>query len=132
MNSTRFAIGSREYIIIKSRNKNQSIEKTLEQHSDFREKIAIEIIRQNFPIRGAEVSFIRKAIGLSLSKVAGKLELSKPAILKWERKPNERLALVNEVAFRVFIAELLDLEFETKLSCLRSSIEDTVDLIVEL
>ena len=69
--------------------------------------VASEIISQRLPIRGAEVEFLRKAIGLSRLEFAKGLELSDVAVLKWERTKTKRLAMVNEIAVRAYFAQRL-------------------------
>jgi DNA-binding transcriptional regulator YiaG len=47
--------------------------------------IAFKLIEDRVPIRGAEVLFLRKALGLSLKDWADKFGLSAAGVLKWER-----------------------------------------------
>lgn len=79
---------------------------------DIEKQIACEIIIQGIPLRGAEVMFLRKSIGLSLEKFADLLDLSAPAILKWERATSKRLSRINEVAVRALMAEELGVSVE--------------------
>jgi len=81
--------------------------------------IAGEIVRQGVPLRGAEVQFLRKTLGLSMARFGKLLGLSAPAILKWERARNQRLLPANEVAVRALLAEQLDLAIEGKFSVLK-------------
>ncbi len=74
--------------------------------------IAFKLIEDRVPIRGAEVLFLRKALGLSLKDWADKFGLSAAGVLKWERALDKRLAPVNEAAVRAFCAEHLGVEFE--------------------
>ena len=69
--------------------------------------VAVEIISQKLPIRGAEVEFLRKSIGLSRLEFARGLSLSDVAVLKWERAKSKRLAMVNEIAVRAYFAQRL-------------------------
>jgi DNA-binding transcriptional regulator YiaG len=74
------------------------------------EKLAAQaVIEQLIPLRGKEVRFLRKVMGLSLEKFAGPLDLSAATVMKWERAESDRLHLVNEVAVRAFVAERLGL-----------------------
>ena len=82
-------------------------------------EIACEIVRRGVPIRGAEVQFLRKSLGASLERFGRLLELSAPAILKWERARTKRLAPVNEVAVRALMAEKLGVEIDGKFTVLR-------------
>ncbi len=75
----------------------------------FMEKAAAEaIIKSGAHLRGKEVKLIRSALDLSLEKFAGKLDLSAATVMKWERASETRLALTNEVAVKLFAAELLN------------------------
>jgi DNA-binding transcriptional regulator YiaG len=82
-------------------------------------EIAREIVRQGVPIRGAEVVFLRKSLGLSMEKFGRCLGLSGPAILKWERAQTKRLEPINEVAVRALMAEELDIELQGKFTVLK-------------
>ena len=84
-------------------------------------EIAKEIVRKGIPIRGAEVQFLRKSLGLSMEKFAKLLGLSAPAILKWERARTKRLAPINEVAVRALMAEQLDIELEGRFTILKGN-----------
>lgn len=81
--------------------------------------IAREIVSQGIPLRGAEVQFLRKSLGLSMEKFGKLLGLSAPAILKWERARTRRLAPVNEVAVRALMAEHLDIEMKGRFTVLK-------------
>lgn len=77
---------------------------------------AIAIIKEKIPLRGKEVLFLRKVLGLSREKFAAKLDLSSGAIFKWEQSETERLHLVNEITVRIFVAEQLGLDTRFKFS----------------
>ena len=79
-------------------------------------KVSEYIIKHRSPLRGVEVRFLRKTLSLSLAALGQHLGLSAPAILKWERAENERLAPINEVAVRVLFAELLGVHLTGKFS----------------
>jgi DNA-binding transcriptional regulator YiaG len=83
--------------------------------------IAEEIIRQRIPIRGAEVQFLRKALGASMQKFGALLGLSAPAILKWEKARAKRLQPANEVAVRALMAEQLQIALEGKFTVLKGA-----------
>lgn len=68
------------------------------------------------PIRGAEVVFLRKALGMTLSSWAKELGLSAAGIMKWEKDAKKRLSRVNEAAVRAFCAELLSIKLGGKWS----------------
>ncbi|NOT77589.1 MAG: hypothetical protein HOP07_01150 [Bacteriovoracaceae bacterium] len=77
---------------------------------------AIAILREKIPLRGIEVHFLRKVIGLSMEKFARKLGLSSGTIFHWEKNEFVRLSIVNELAVRSFTAEALDIEISGKFS----------------
>ena len=78
--------------------------------------IAVRIIEARVPIRGAEVVFLRKALGMTLSSWAKELGLSAAGIMKWEKPPQKRLSRVNEAAVRAFCAEQLSIKLGGKWS----------------
>jgi DNA-binding XRE family transcriptional regulator len=77
---------------------------------------AIAILRERIPLRGKELHFLRKVIGLSMERFAAKLGLSSGTIFHWEKSELERLATVNEVVVRSFVAEELGIELSGKFS----------------
>ena len=76
------------------------------------------LIEMGVPLRGRELSFLRKVMGLSYEKFAGPLGLSAATIMHWEKSKNDRLHEINEVGVRAYLAELLDLKIEGKFSSL--------------
>lgn len=92
--------------------------------------VASEIIRQRIPIRGKEVLFLRKALGMSMEKFAVHLGLTAASILKWERASTKRLALVNEFAVRGFVAERLKFGTPVRFSDLNEMSESPNKLTV--
>ncbi len=79
---------------------------------------AVAIVENRIPLRGREVKFLRKALGLSLEKFANKLGLTSGSVFHWEKAEDQRLTPVNEVAVRSLAAEELDLEISGKFSAL--------------
>ena len=73
-------------------------------------EIAIKIIDARVPIRGQEVTFIRKTLGLTLKDWAAEFGLSAAGVLKWEKAKETRLAKVNEAAVRALAAEKLGID----------------------
>lgn len=72
--------------------------------------IAIKLIEARVPIRGQEVKFIRKTLGLTLKDWASELGLSAAGVLKWEKAADSRLTKVNEAAVRAVTAEKLGID----------------------
>ena len=79
---------------------------------------ATAILVEKIPLRGKEVHFLRKVIGLSMEKFAGKLGLSSSTIFHWEKAELDRLARVNELAVKSLVAEELGIEISGKFSAL--------------
>jgi len=79
---------------------------------------ATAVLVNGIPIRGKEVKYLRKVLGLSLEKFAGKLGLSSGTVFHWEKAETSQLAPVNEVAVRTFVAEELGVEIPGKFSLL--------------
>jgi putative transcriptional regulator len=95
-------------------------------------EIAGEIVRRGVPIRGAEVRFLRKSLGLSLERFGGMLGLSAPAILKWERARERRLDPTNEVSVRALMAENLGIALAGKFTVLRGNLDTPLRLSLQL
>ena len=77
---------------------------------------AIAVLLERIPLRGKEVQFLRKVLGLSMERFAGKLGLSSGTIFHWEKAELDRLATVNERAVRSLVAEELGIEISGKFS----------------
>lgn len=90
---------------------------------DIERLVATEIVRRRFPIRGIEVKFFRKHLGLSLKKFGGIFHVSDVAVLKWEKKPESSLEFSSEIAMRAFMAEQLGIPFVGALSALETGAE---------
>lgn len=67
--------------------------------------VAHYIIERGVPLRGLEVRFLRKKLGLTYEKFAGKLGLTGAGVHKWEKKLDERVSGQNEVFLRAFFAQ---------------------------
>lgn len=74
------------------------------------------ILQNKIPLRGKEVLFLRKVLGLSLEKFANKLDLSSSTVFHWEKAQTTRVSLVSELAVRVFVAEQLNVPISYKFS----------------
>jgi DNA-binding transcriptional regulator YiaG len=80
--------------------------------------IARKIVAERVPLRGAEVAFLRKALGMTLNQWGERLGLTAAAILKWERARDKRLSKINEAAVRSLCADLLDIPMDGRWSVL--------------
>jgi DNA-binding transcriptional regulator YiaG len=76
------------------------------------------VISHRIPLRGQEVKFLRKVLGLSLEKFANKLGLTSASIFHWEKAEDQRLSPINEAAVRSFVGEELGVELSGKFSLL--------------
>lgn len=83
---------------------------------DIEAAIATSLIKLRVPLRGVEVKFLRKSLGLSLKAWASELGLSAAGVLKWEKAADSRLSRVNEAAVRAFCAEKLGIDLPGTLS----------------
>lgn len=70
-------------------------------------RIAEELILQRVPLKGREVTFLRKVLGLSFEKFGNSFGYTGSGVLKWERHPDKRLDPLVEAAMRSFFAEKL-------------------------
>jgi DNA-binding transcriptional regulator YiaG len=94
--------------------------------------IAKEIIKKGIPLRGLEVRFLRKCLGLSLTGLGQMLGLSAPAILKWEKAGKKRLLPVNEIAVRALVAEKLKVSVSGEFTALRGLPEAPARLLLRV
>lgn len=83
------------------------------------ETVVKKIIARRVPLRGKEVRFMRKALGLSTRALGEMLGLSHVAVQKWEKDENKRLDLVNEIAVKAVLAAHLKLDILIKDAVLR-------------
>ena len=113
------AFGGLEYVTIKNVpvRKSKKYGDILDCDMGKLEKnVAKELIKRKIPLRGAEVKYLRKVNGLSMGKLGAILGLSSTAIMKWEKRDEERLSPINEVALRVFFSELMKVGGKIKFS----------------
>lgn len=74
------------------------------------------VVSSHIQLRGREVKFLRKVLGLSLERFAAQLGLTSGTVFRWEKNESERVALVNEIAVKLFIAEQLGTQVSSKFS----------------
>ena len=126
-------IGGLDYITFKNVPMHESKwGDVIELQESIMEKIAAEaIIVQRVPLRGCEVKFLRKSLGLTYDKFAAELGISASTACKWEQKPDERLSGFNEAALRAYFAEKYGIEISGKLSTLIGSPTRPVEIILK-
>ena len=114
-------IGDLDYFIFKGvPMRNSQWGPVVELSEKIMEELASRaIIEHRLPIRGKEIRFLRKSLGLTLAAFAEKLNLTPSSILKWERANEERLHPINEVAVRALVAEEMKIDVVGKYSVLR-------------
>ena len=95
-------------------------------------RIAEEIIKQGVPLRGREVAFLRKSLGLSYEKFANRFGRTAGTVFRWEKKPDERMDQLVEAGLRSFFAEQLDVQLAGRFSLLKGKDEAPEKLEVEL
>lgn len=96
------------------------------------QRISQEIIRQRVPLRGLEIAFIRKTLGLSLQKLADKFLRDPSTIHHWERNTTGRLDLLTEAGLRSVFAEMLDVKLPGKFSELSGEPNVPDELAIEI
>jgi DNA-binding transcriptional regulator YiaG len=102
-----------EYVLVTLKKGSISISDAL----DIDKKISIDIIKF-MPLRGKEISFLRKQLSLSCAKLSlllgGAFDAS--TISKWEKKKEQRLSPSNEMYLRIFFAEKYSIFLNAKSS----------------
>ena len=126
-------IGGLDYVVFKGVPMRESkFGDVVDFNLELMEKMAAEaIIAAQVPIRGLEVRFLRKTLGLSLDSFAKCLSLTAAAVRKWELKEKERLHPINEAVVRALFAEKLDLEISAKFSQLVASAKTPKSLLIQ-
>lgn len=82
--------------------------------------VAVALIENKVPIRGAEFRVMKSALGLSNEAIADKLGISRNTVLKWGKEIDNRLPAPYEMLFRVLTAELLKIRLNATISDLRA------------
>ena len=82
--------------------------------------VAVALIKNKVPIRGAEFRVMKSALGLSNEAIADKLGISRNTVLKWGKEVDNRLPAPYEMLFRVLTAELLKIRLNATISDLRA------------
>jgi DNA-binding transcriptional regulator YiaG len=126
-------IGGLEYILFKNVPMRESQGgPVVEINQVILEELAARAIIENrIPIRGQEVRFLRKALGLSMDEFSEQLGLTSGAIFKWEQKHDERLHPINEIAVRALVADRLGVEISGRFSEMISQNNTPSDLILQ-
>lgn len=126
-------LGGLDYIVFKNVPMRESKwGDVIELNAGIMEKLAAEaIISMRIPLRGREIKFLRKTLGLTLEKFANAIDISDSTVFKWEAKPNERLHQINEVAVRSFFAEELGVKMQGKFSKLVGTKDSPSELVLK-
>lgn len=138
MNSSRWlqdlkGIGGLNYILIKNVPMRESkLGPVIEINQTILDELAARaIIEHRVPIRGQEVRFLRKTLGLSMDEFSEQLGLTSGAIFKWEQKATERLHPINEIAVRSLVADQLGLEISGRFSKMIAEDQTPEELILQ-
>jgi DNA-binding transcriptional regulator YiaG len=81
---------------------------------ELEKSVAAFLLLKRVPIRGAEVKFFRKVLGLSMNDFGRPFELTSSAIHKWESVSEKHIGVVNEIAVRIFVATELGVTLKTR------------------
>lgn len=68
------------------------------------------IVAGKIPLRGKEIQFIRKSLGLSARGFGEMLGISHVAVRKWEKNFGKRLEPLNEIAVRAILAAYIEID----------------------
>ena len=79
---------------------------------DIFQAIVTAVIKNGIPLRGKEVQFLRKTLGLTKTDLANKLGITSAGISKWEGQPERRLSKINQAALRIVISEELGINHD--------------------
>lgn len=82
--------------------------------------VAVALIENKVPIRGAEFRVMKSALGLSNEAIADKLGISRNTVLKWGKEVDNRLPAPYEMLLRVLTAELLKIRLNATIEDLRA------------
>ena len=108
LKTIQYRMSGLDYIYVQVPVKKNDGEEYIDMPMGLIEKaIARKLIEARIPIRGMEVVFLRKTLGLYLKEWASEFGLTASGVLKWEKQPNVRLSKVNEAAVRSYVAEKL-------------------------
>jgi transcriptional regulator with XRE-family HTH domain len=122
-----------EYVVFKGVPIRESkLGDVIDLNPELMEKMVAEaVIQVRVPIRGLEVTFLRKTLAFSLDKFAKELGLTAAVVRKWELNENERLHPMNEAVVRAFFGECLNIELSGKLSQLVANTWAPDELVIE-
>ena len=83
--------------------------------------VAVALIENKVPIRGAEFRVMKSALGLSNEGIADQLGISRNTVLKWGREIEKRLPPPYEMLVRVLVAESLGVTLTAKIEDLKAN-----------
>lgn len=81
-------------------------------------QVAKAIIERSYVIRGKELEFIRKALGLSARELAEAIHVEHPTIRAWEKDPEKRLEFRTEIVLRLFFGDKLGVKLDPRIELL--------------
>jgi DNA-binding transcriptional regulator YiaG len=127
-------IGGLNYILFKNVPMRESKRGPIIEFNEtlLEETAARAIIEHRIPIRGQEVKFLRKVLGLSMEVFSEQLGLTASAVFKWEHKAEDRLHPINEIAVRSLVADHLGIEIAGRFSKLVAQNQFPSELVLQL
>jgi DNA-binding CsgD family transcriptional regulator len=82
--------------------------------------VAIALIENKIPIRGAEFRVLKSAIGMSNEEIGEKLGVSRNTVLKWGKEIEKRLPPPYEMLVRLLVVDVLGISISATIEDLRA------------
>jgi DNA-binding transcriptional regulator YiaG len=77
--------------------------------------VAVSLIENRVPVRGAEFRVMKSALALSNDAIADYLGVNRNTVLKWGKEIEKRLPKPYEILVRLLVADLLGIELDATL-----------------
>lgn len=82
--------------------------------------VAVALIKNKIPIRGAEFRIMKSALGMSNEAIGDQLGISRNTVLKWGKELEKRLLPPYEMLIRLLVAECLGYRLAPSIDELRA------------
>lgn len=83
--------------------------------------VAIALIENKIPIRGAEFRLLKSAIAMSNEAIGDKLGVSRNTVLKWGKEIEKRLPPPHEMLVRLLVADILEIDISATIENLKAN-----------
>lgn len=83
--------------------------------------VAMALIKNKIPVRGAEFRVMKSALGLSNEAIANQLGISRNTVLKWGKEVEKRLPPPYEMLVRLLVAESLSMRLAATINDLKAA-----------